>query len=149
MPQDRDDWMREWGVADPAVNAGGLTKPQPEPSPRQVILLQRKASALGKGLGKTSGWVHRAALKAREVEMVGGVNYERIDDAGLHISFGDKHERARVIEVDDVVICAGQESRRDLVADLRGGGRDRPRHRRRRRRGRTGRRSAPSTRARD
>ena len=118
VPQDRDDWMREWGVADPAVNAGGLAKPQPEPSPRQVILLQRKASALGKGLGKTSGWVHRAALKAREVEMLGGVNYERIDDAGLHISFGDKHERARVIEVDDVVICAGQESRRDLVADL-------------------------------
>ena len=122
VPQDRAAWMREWGVTDPAVNVGGLTKPQPEPSPRQVILLQRKASALGKGLGKTSGWVHRAALKARKVEMVGGVNYERIDDSGLHVSFGDKHERARVIEVDDVVICAGQESRRDLVADLEAAG---------------------------
>ena len=123
VPQGRDAWMREWGVTDPAVNVGGLTKPRPEPSPRQVILLQRKASALGKGLGRTSGWVHRAALKARKVEMVGGVNYERIDDSGLHVSFGDKHERARVIEVDDVVICAGQESRRDLVfADLEAAG---------------------------
>ena len=122
VPQGREDWMREWGVGDPAANVGGLTQPQPEPSPRQVFLLQRRASALGKGLGKTSGWVHRAALKARKVEMIGGVNYERIDDSGLHVSFGDKHERARVIEVDDVVICAGQESRRDLVADLQAAG---------------------------
>jgi 2,4-dienoyl-CoA reductase (NADPH2) len=65
---------------------------------------------------------HRAALKSRAVEMLNGVNYERIDDAGLHISFGDKRERPRLLEVDDIVICAGQESRRDLHAELAAAG---------------------------
>jgi 2,4-dienoyl-CoA reductase (NADPH2) len=65
-------------------------------------------------LGKTTGWVHRAALKARGVEMIGGVNYERIDDHGLHISLGTAREGGRVLDVDDVVVCAGQLSRRDL-----------------------------------
>jgi 2,4-dienoyl-CoA reductase (NADPH2) len=118
VPQDRDDWLREWGVGDPATSRGGLAKPAPEASPRQVTLLQRKPAPLGKGLGKTSGWVHRAALKARQVEMLGGVNYERIDDAGLHVSFGEQRKDPRVIEVDDVVICAGQESRRELYDAL-------------------------------
>jgi 2,4-dienoyl-CoA reductase (NADPH2) len=122
VAQSREEWMREWGVSDPAVHPGGVTTPAPEPSPRQVFLLQRKASPVGKGLGKTTGWVHRAALKARRVETLNGVNYEKIDDAGLHVSFGEKHECTRVLEVDDVVICAGQEPRRELVDELTAAG---------------------------
>ncbi len=113
-----DDWKEEWGVTDPENAAGALTAPKPSPSPRAVTLLQRKKGQLGKGLGKTSGWVHRAAIKAKGVEQIAGVNYELIDDKGLHISFGEKRERRRVIEVDNVVICAGQESVRDLLDDL-------------------------------
>ncbi|RZS36447.1 2,4-dienoyl-CoA reductase (NADPH2) [Herbihabitans rhizosphaerae] len=115
---DADAWRAEWGVTDPESARGGLVEPRPEPSPRQVFLLQRKTSRIGKGLGKTTGWVHRAALKAKDVEQVAGVNYEKIDDAGLHISFGSKRERPRVLDVDTVVVCAGQESRRDLVDEL-------------------------------
>jgi 2,4-dienoyl-CoA reductase (NADPH2) len=118
-PQSREDWMAEWGVGDPAAARGGLITPVREEAARQVVLLQRKNSSLGKGLGKTSGWVHRAVLKNRGVEMIKGVNYERIDDAGLHVSFGEERTSPRVIEVDDVVVCAGQEPRRDLVEQLR------------------------------
>ncbi|MDT7729096.1 MAG: 2,4-dienoyl-CoA reductase [Actinomycetota bacterium] len=119
---DLDAWMSEWGVTDPESAVGGLTEPKPEPSPRQVFLLQRKKTAIGVGLGKTSGWVHRAALKAKGVERIPGVNYEKIDDAGLHISFGDKHENRRVLDVDTVVISAGQEPVRELVDELRAAG---------------------------
>jgi 2,4-dienoyl-CoA reductase (NADPH2) len=119
---DLDAWMSEWGVTDPEKAIGGLTKPKPEPSPRQVFLLQRKKTGIGAGLGKTSGWVHRAALKAKGVERIPGVNYEKIDDAGLHISFGDKHENPRVLDVDTVVISAGQEPVRDLADELRAAG---------------------------
>jgi 2,4-dienoyl-CoA reductase (NADPH2) len=111
-------WRAEWGVTD----RGALTEPMPAPSPRTVYLLQRKESRIGKGLGKTTGWVHRAALKAKQVQELTGVNYERIDDAGLHITFGPKHERPRVLEVDTVVICAGQEPVRELVDELRASG---------------------------
>ncbi|HEX3335124.1 MAG TPA: NADPH-dependent 2,4-dienoyl-CoA reductase [Jatrophihabitans sp.] len=117
-PQSREDWLREWGVGDPADNRGGLLPAEPEASPRQVFLLQRKASKVGAGLGKTSGWVHRSALKARAVEMLNGVTYERIDDAGLHITVGAKHPRPRLLAVDDVVVCAGQDSRRELHDEL-------------------------------
>ena len=85
-------------------------------------LLRRQAATsrarIGKGLGETSGWVHRASLKAKRVQQLSGVNYERIDDAGLHISFGSDRTDARVLEVDNVVICAGQESVRDLEEGL-------------------------------
>ncbi len=116
---DLDAWMAEWGVTDPERAAGGLTERKVEPSPRQVFLLQRKKSGIGAGLGKTSGWVHRAALKAKRVEQLTGVAYERIDDDGLHITVGDK---PRVLDVDTVVVCAGQEPVRDLVDDLRAAG---------------------------
>ncbi|WP_033290940.1 NADPH-dependent 2,4-dienoyl-CoA reductase [Amycolatopsis jejuensis] len=112
---DRDAWMAEWGVTDPAVAPGGLATPRPEPSPRQVYLLQRKKSPIGAGLGKTSGWVHRAALRAKGVERINGVAYERIDDAGLHVTVDGK---PRLLEVDTVVVCAGQESVRDLAGAL-------------------------------
>jgi 2,4-dienoyl-CoA reductase (NADPH2) len=119
---DLDEWMREWGVTDDERAPGQLAAPRPAPAGREVVLLQRKTSAFGKGLGKTSGWVHRAALKAKGVDQIGGVNYERIDDRGLHISFGEKRERPKVIEVDNVILCAGQESVRDLEPELRAAG---------------------------
>ncbi|MDH6678481.1 2,4-dienoyl-CoA reductase (NADPH2) [Rhodococcus sp. LBL1] len=115
---DLKEWKQEWGVTDPESAPGALTAPQPSPSPREVYLLQRKPGRIGAGLAKTTGWVHRAALKAKGVHEITGVNYERIDDAGLHITFGEKHERPRTLAVDTVVICAGQESVRDLVDEL-------------------------------
>ncbi|MET8795727.1 NADPH-dependent 2,4-dienoyl-CoA reductase [Nocardia sp. NPDC004568] len=118
-----DEWREEWGVdTDDEQSRGQLRAPRPAPAAREVVLLQRKDTTFGKGLGKTSGWVHRAALKARGVEQIGGVNYERIDDAGLHISFGPKRARPRVIPVDNVIICAGQESVRDLESELTAAG---------------------------
>jgi 2,4-dienoyl-CoA reductase (NADPH2) len=119
VAQQRDEWMREWGVADPVQYPGGLSVAAPQPPRRQVYLLQRKTSRIGAGLGKTSGWVHRAAVKAKDVEMINGVHYDRVDDDGLHISVGPKHAERRVLPVDDVVICAGQESRRDLADAVR------------------------------
>ncbi len=120
-----DEWKEEWGVdsADEQVR-GQLTEPKPATAAREVVLLQRKSTPFGKDLGKTSGWVHRAALKAKGVEHVGGVNYERIDDNGLHISFGEKRQRPQLIPVDNVIICAGQESVRDLEEPLRAAGAD-------------------------
>ncbi|MFI9814938.1 NADPH-dependent 2,4-dienoyl-CoA reductase [Saccharothrix variisporea] len=115
---DLDEWRAEWGVGDPAHARGGVTTPKPAEPARQVFLLQRKESRIGKGLGKTTGWVHRAALQAKRVEQLTGVNYERIEPGALHISFGPKRERPRVLEVDAVVVCAGQESVRDLVDAL-------------------------------
>jgi 2,4-dienoyl-CoA reductase (NADPH2) len=115
---DLEAWKAEWGVADPTVARGGLTKPRPEPSPRKVYLLQRKPGKIGAGLGKTTGWVHRAALKSKQVEQLRGVNYERIDDEGLHLTFGPDHENPRVLAVDTIVICAGQEPVRDLADAL-------------------------------
>ncbi|HTZ12956.1 MAG TPA: NADPH-dependent 2,4-dienoyl-CoA reductase [Mycobacterium sp.] len=113
------EWKAEWGVADPWEQRGALTAPIPAPSAREVYLLQRTNGAQGKRLGKTSGWVHRASLKAKGVHQLSGVNYERVSDDGLHISFGPRRERPQVLAVDNVVICAGQEPVRDLEDDLR------------------------------
>jgi 2,4-dienoyl-CoA reductase (NADPH2) len=118
------EWKAEWGVADPQEVRGALTTPIPAPPAREVYLLQRTKGAQGKGLGKTSGWVHRASLKAKGVQQLSGVNYERIDDDGLHISFGPDRSDPRLLEVDNVVICAGQESVRDLEDGLRRSGLD-------------------------
>ncbi|MBV7394448.1 NADPH-dependent 2,4-dienoyl-CoA reductase [Mameliella sediminis] len=114
------DWLREWGVTDPAEARAGLAPegPKPDAAERDVILLQRKAERPGKRLGKTTGWIHRAALKMKNVEMRSGVNYERIDDEGLHISYGEARERPEVIAVDTVVLCAGQVSERSLADTL-------------------------------
>jgi 2,4-dienoyl-CoA reductase (NADPH2) len=113
-------WRSEWGVGDPAEVRGGLAPqgPQPEPPARAVTLLQRKAERPGKRLGKTTGWIHRAALRMKGVEMVSGVNYERIDGDGLHISFGEARERPTLIEADTIVLCAGQLSERSLADAL-------------------------------
>ncbi|WP_284163851.1 NADPH-dependent 2,4-dienoyl-CoA reductase [Frigidibacter sp. SD6-1] len=111
------DWRHEWGVADPAERVGGLGRPAPEPAARQVVLLQRKPERPGRHLGKTTGWIHRATLQAKGVEMLGGVNYERIEMTGLRVSFGPERENGRLIPAETIVLCAGQESERGL-ADL-------------------------------
>jgi 2,4-dienoyl-CoA reductase (NADPH2) len=112
--------MREWGVADPADHRSGLAPegPQPDAPARQVTLLQRKAEKPGKRLGKTTGWIHRAALTMKGVKMLGGVNYERIDAKGLHVSFGEAREKPACIDADTVVLCAGQISDRSLADAL-------------------------------
>jgi 2,4-dienoyl-CoA reductase (NADPH2) len=119
---DAKEWRQEWGVADPEEARGGLVDPQPAPPARQVTLLQRKRGKPGAGLGKTTGWIHRATLHAKGVKMLPAVNYERITAEGLVISFGDKHERERLIECDTIVLCAGQESLRELEPDLAAAG---------------------------
>ena len=118
---DRERWMREWGVVDPAIARGGVTgvQPVPEPPAREVFLLQRKASKPGAGLGKTTGWIHRAALKMKRVQMISGVTYTGIDDTGLHIL---EAGRPRTLAVDHIVLCTGQEPRRDLQAALEASG---------------------------
>ncbi|MCG8917407.1 NADPH-dependent 2,4-dienoyl-CoA reductase [Actinokineospora sp. PR83] len=111
-------WAAEWGVGE----SGSLVEATPAAPARQVYLLQRKEGRIGVTLGKTTGWVHRAALKAKGVEQLSGVNYERIDDNGLHITFGKDRGGARTLAVDTVVVCAGQEPVRDLAEALRAAG---------------------------
>ncbi|MFC5460150.1 FAD-dependent oxidoreductase [Massilia niabensis] len=113
LPQPVSTWTAEWGVDLDATVEGGLVAPRPAPPYRQLYLLQRKATRPGAGLGKTSGWVHRATLVRGGVQMLAGVQYDRIDDAGLHITVGGQQ---RVLEVDNVVVCAGQESLDELTA---------------------------------
>jgi 2,4-dienoyl-CoA reductase (NADPH2) len=119
---DLNAWLAEWGVADPAEVRGGVVRPQPAPPARRVTLLQRKAGKLGKGLGKTTGWIHRASLAMKEVEMVGGVNYERITPQGLFVTYGEDRKDGQLIECDTVVLCAGQVPLRDLQAPLAAAG---------------------------
>lgn len=120
-----EEWMHRWGVVDPDERLdggarGGLGTKVKAPAKRTVYLLQRKSTELGKGLGKTSGWVHRATLKSSGVEMIKGVRYDRIDDEGLHVTVdaGTDDEHELLLRVDTVVLCAGQESVRDLVEPL-------------------------------
>ncbi|WP_204802133.1 NADPH-dependent 2,4-dienoyl-CoA reductase [Mycobacterium riyadhense] len=118
------EWKAEWGAVDPREARGALTTPLPAPAARQVYLLQRTKGPQGKRLGKTTGWVHRASLKAKGVHQLSGVNYERISDEGMSISFGPDRQRPRLLAVDNVVVCAGQEPVRDLVNELRRNGID-------------------------
>lgn len=114
QPQPLADWQREWGV-DPAVNyisEGGMQPADVHAPIREIYLLQRKATALGAGLGKTSGWVHRAQLKKHQVRMLRGVQYKSVTDEGLWIEMGG-HDQ--LLRVDTVVVCAGQESIKDLM----------------------------------
>ncbi|MEU5895095.1 NADPH-dependent 2,4-dienoyl-CoA reductase [Streptomyces venezuelae] len=108
-------YFRQWGVDMDYRERGGLTKPERPTPPRTVHLLQRKTSKVGKGLGKTTGWIHRTELRHRGVAMVAGVSYDLIDDAGLHITVDGE---SSVIPVDTVVLCSGQEPRRDLYEEL-------------------------------
>lgn len=114
------EWMREWGVADTSDHRAGLAPegPQPHKPARTVTMMQRKPSKPGKGLGKTTGWIHRASLTMKNVQMIAGVNYERIDDEGVHITFGEARENPQIIPADTVVLCAGQLSERSLADAL-------------------------------
>lgn len=114
LPVSLQHWFAEWGVDPQAHRNGGLITPEPANPYRQIYLLQRKASKVGAGLGKTSGWVHRATLQRNGVEMLAGVEYLKIDDQGLHITVNGQ---ARVLEVDNVILCAGQESLTELMPE--------------------------------
>lgn len=113
--EDPETYFRQWGVDLDYRAPGGLAAPERPAPPRTVHLLQRKTSKVGAGLGKTTGWIHRTELRHRGVTMVPGVRYDRIDDAGLHITVGDE---STVLEVDTIVLCTGQEPRRDLYEEL-------------------------------
>ncbi len=112
--QDREAFWQEWGIDTSLTARGGVAgvKPQPHAPARQVYLLQRKASKVGDGLGKTTGWIHRTGLKNKGVQMLNGVEYLRIDDEGLHIRVGEGEPQ--LLAVDNVVICAGQDPLREL-----------------------------------
>ena len=120
---DTDEFMKEWGVDFSGQHRGGVkgVKAQlPEPA-RQVYLLQRKSSKIGKNLGKTTGWIHRTSLKNREVQMIPGVTYRKIDDEGLHITVTAKRAEQgedKLLPVDTIIICAGQDPMRELQAEL-------------------------------
>jgi len=113
-------WMAEWGVDPSFESAGGLAPPRPEPPARKLWLLQRSPGKPGARLGKTTGWIHRATLKAKGVKMLGGVEYLGVDETGLHIRVDGTEQ---LLDVDHVVVCAGQESRRDLFDALQARGR--------------------------
>jgi len=109
-------FMKEWGIDASFKSAGGVTNFNPKhESAREVTLLQRKSTKVGKNLGKSTGWIHRRALNMRGVEMLGGCSYDKIDDDGLHIQIDEKKQ---VLDVDHVIICAGQEPFRELLEPL-------------------------------
>ena len=110
-------FAREWGIDRSLQARGGVAGMAAEPAPafREITLLQRKDSKPGKGLGKTTGWVHRLNLKRRGIQAFSGVSYERVDDAGLHIQ---RNGQSEVLDVDHVIVCAGQLSNRDLASQL-------------------------------
>jgi len=114
-PPSLDRFFRTWGVDPDYKTAGGRTAPQVEPAERQVFLMQRSTGKVGERLGRTTGWIHRAALKMHGVITASGVSYNRIDDEGLHVTIDGAD---RTLPVDHVVICAGQEPLRDLHDDL-------------------------------
>lgn len=116
---DTQAFMREWGVDMTYQKGGALTKPQPQPSPRTIYLLQRTIGKIGGKLGKTTGWIHRSSLKMKKVESIAGVTYEKIDNKGLHIKIDGTY---RLLEVDNVVVCAGQEPLNVLLEPLRQAG---------------------------
>ncbi|MDR7298749.1 2,4-dienoyl-CoA reductase (NADPH2) [Pelomonas aquatica] len=115
-------WRRHWGVGDPEQVRAGLLRPAPEAPTRRITLLQRKAGKPGAGLGKTTGWIHRAALKMKQVDMLASVNYEQITPEGLWVSYGEDRKDAQLIEADTIVLCAGQEPLRELEAPLKAAG---------------------------
>ncbi|WP_180084914.1 NADPH-dependent 2,4-dienoyl-CoA reductase [Acinetobacter sp. YH12145] len=111
----------EWGIDTTYTQVGGLKHPDVEESPREVYLLQRKAKSVGAGLGKTTGWIHRTGLKHRDVKMIAGASYDKIDDQGLHITVDGQ---PRILDVDHVVICAGQESYTAMYEQLQADGKN-------------------------
>lgn len=116
---DPEKFFAEWGVDTSYQGVGGLTEAKVEAPAREIFLLQRKTSKVGDGLGKTTGWIHRTGLKNRGVHMIAGVTYNKVDDAGLHVTIDGQQ---KTLPVDNVILCAGQEPRRDLQAALESAG---------------------------
>lgn len=112
---EKQQWYKEWGVDTTLTQRSGLVDAEVSAPQREVFLLQRKESSVGKNLGKTSGWVHRATLKQKHVTMIPGCQYDQIDDKGLHITVNGK---SRILDVDNVILCAGQDSNRKLADAL-------------------------------
>ncbi|MEE1796570.1 NADPH-dependent 2,4-dienoyl-CoA reductase [Streptomyces sp. BE308] len=117
---DPETFFRQWGVDTDYADRGGLRAPERPKVPRTVYLVQRKATKVGAGLGKTTGWIHRTELRHRGVDMIAGAGYDRIDDEGLHLTVDGER---RLLAVDTVVLCAGQEPRRELYGELLAAGR--------------------------
>ena len=116
---DIEVFLEEWGVDQNYQKGGALKAAKPAPSPREIYLLQRRSGKPGKGLGKTTGWIHRSSLKMKKVNMMGGITYRKIDDEGLHITRNGNEE---VLAVENIVICAGQVPMRDLQTPLENAG---------------------------
>jgi 2,4-dienoyl-CoA reductase (NADPH2) len=110
-----DKWLAHWGIDKTFENPGALSEPQVSHSDKEVYLLQRKPTKVGGGLGKTTGWIHRTSLVNHQVKMINSVSYEKIDENGLHIKIG---EQAKLLEVDNIIVCAGQEPLRELQQGL-------------------------------
>jgi len=117
---DLELFNKEWGIDSGYQHRGAYGHADPEPSPRQITMLQRKQDKMGKGLGKSTGWIHRASLKMKRVQMITGAEYSKIDDHGLHFTI--QGGEPQVIECDNVVVCAGQLSRTDLLEELQNAG---------------------------
>ena len=115
LTTDIDKWLHHWGIDKTFAEPGALGQKTPVAVAREVYLLQRKTTKVGKGLGKTTGWIHRTSLANHKVNMMNGVSYEKIDDEGLHIMVGDEY---KVLDVDHVIVCAGQEPLRELESEL-------------------------------
>lgn len=116
-----EKFYAEWGIDTSYAHVGGLKQPELEKSEREIYLLQRKTAAVGAGLGKTTGWIHRTGLKHRDVKMIAGANYDKVDDQGLHITVDGQ---TTVLDVDNVVICAGQESYTAMFDQLKADGKN-------------------------
>ncbi|VXA54491.1 2,4-dienoyl-CoA reductase [Acinetobacter proteolyticus] len=114
-----EKFYAEWGIDTSYEHVGGLKAAELEKSEREIYLLQRKSASVGAGLGKTTGWIHRTGLKHRDVKMIAGASYDKVDDQGLHITVDGQ---SRVLEVDNVVICAGQESYTAMFDQLKADG---------------------------
>ena len=116
-----DLWLKDWGVGDPSINRGGLLmeKNFTKKSIRKIYLLQRKNGRVGKTLGKTTGWIHRKVLEMKGVKMIGSVNYEQVTTDGLEITIGEERLNKELLKVDNIVICAGQESDNFLFEKLK------------------------------
>jgi 2,4-dienoyl-CoA reductase (NADPH2) len=118
-PLDVDEFYEEWGIDPTLTHRGGLRPAQPTESARDITICQRSTHKPGAKLGKTTGWIHRAAMKHKGVKTLAGCSYERIDDQGLHIA---RDGESQVLEVDNVIVCAGQIPRRELEEPLRAAG---------------------------
>jgi 2,4-dienoyl-CoA reductase (NADPH2) len=119
--QNLASFLKEWGIDGTNEARGGIEgiTAQVTPSPREVVLLQRKETKIGAGLGKTTGWIHRISLKNKSVKMINGVQYDKIDDNGLHIT---RKGKAQIMDVDTIILCAGQLSNTDLLLGLENAG---------------------------